>query len=63
MANTLAKFKKSSKSLENLLSSQKTFGDRTGLGHDSYEGSTASKSKQIKFVKPLKKYKIDCFEN
>lgn len=54
MANTLDKFKKSYKSIENLLSSQKTFGDRTGLGYDSYKCST-SKSKQIKILKPLRR--------
>ena len=53
MANILSKFEKSSKSLKNLLNCQKEFGDRTGLGYDSDESST-SKSKQIKFVKPLK---------
>lgn len=53
MANILSKFKESSKSHEILLSSQKIFGDTPGLGYDSCECST-SKSKQVRFVKPLR---------
>lgn len=51
--NILAKFEKSSKSLKDLLNSQRSFGDKAGLGYNSCESST-SKSKQNKFVKPLK---------
>ena len=49
-ANKFAKFKKSSLSLKNLLNSQKSFGDKMGLGFNSCEAST-SETKQIKFVK------------
>ena len=56
MANILSKFELSSKSLRKLLSTQKKFEDRTGLGYDSGESST-SKSKQIKFINLLNKTK------
>ena len=46
----LAKFEESSKSLDYLLSIQKSFEDKTGLGFNSNNSST-SKSKHIEFVK------------
>ena len=46
----LVKFEESSKSLERLLRSQKSFRDKTGLGFNSNAPST-SKTKQVKFVK------------
>ena len=52
MANILSRFELSSKSLRNLLSSQKKFGDRADLDYDLDESSTR-KSKHNKFVKPL----------
>ena len=52
-ANILAKFEKSSKSLKDLLNSQKELRDKMGLGFNSCESST-SKSKLIKFVKLLR---------
>ena len=39
--NILDKFKKSSKSLKDLLNSQKAFGDKMGLGFNSCESSTS----------------------
>ena len=49
-AKILAKFEESSKSLKYLLSIQKPFMDKTGLGFNS-DNSSTSKSKQIEFVK------------
>ena len=47
----LAKFDESTKSLERLLKSQKSFEDKTGLGFNS-KGPSTSKTKQANFVKP-----------
>ena len=44
------KFNESTRSLEKLLKSQKSFQDKTGLGFNSKESST-SKTKQVNFVK------------
>ncbi|GKE03567.1 retrovirus-related pol polyprotein from transposon TNT 1-94, partial [Tanacetum coccineum] len=46
----LSKFEKSTYCLNEMLSNQKPFGDKLGLGFNSFEAST-SKSKEIKFVK------------
>ncbi|GJY96776.1 copia protein [Tanacetum coccineum] len=46
----LTKFEKSTHCLNEMLRNQKPFGDKLGLGFNSFEAST-SKSKEIKFVK------------
>ena len=52
-AKILAKFEESSKSLKYLLSCQKSFNDKTGLGFSS-DNSSTSKSKQIKIEKLIR---------
>jgi hypothetical protein len=47
----LSKFEVSSRALESLLKSQKSFRDKTGLGFNLNAPST-SKTKQVVFVKP-----------
>ncbi|GKE26908.1 retrovirus-related pol polyprotein from transposon TNT 1-94, partial [Tanacetum coccineum] len=49
----LTKFEKSTHCLNEMLSNQKLFGDKIGLGFNSCEASN-SKSKEIKFVKSQK---------
>ena len=50
----LVKFEESSKYLERLLKSQKSFRDKTGLGFNLNAPST-SETKVVKFVKPRRK--------
>ncbi|GKD58468.1 zf-CCHC domain-containing protein [Tanacetum coccineum] len=49
----LTKFEKSTHCLNEMLSNQKPFGDKLGLGFNSFEAST-SRTKEIKFVKSQK---------
>ena len=49
----IVKFDESSKSLERLLKSQKSFSDKTGLGFN-LKAPSMSKTKQLEFVKPRK---------
>ena len=41
----------STKKLDDVLSSQKTFSDKTGLGYTGESNSTVNISKEVKFVK------------
>ncbi|GJZ45681.1 zf-CCHC domain-containing protein [Tanacetum coccineum] len=50
----LNKFKKSTHCLNEMLSNQKPFGDKLGLGFNSFEASSSG-TKEIKFVKAQKK--------
>ncbi|GJR56828.1 retrovirus-related pol polyprotein from transposon TNT 1-94 [Tanacetum coccineum] len=50
----LTKFEKSTHCLNEMLSNQKPFGDKLGLGFNSFEASS-SRTKEIKFVKAKKK--------
>ncbi|GKA93143.1 zf-CCHC domain-containing protein, partial [Tanacetum coccineum] len=50
----LNKFEKSTHCLNEMLSNQKPFGDKLGLGFNSFEASS-SETKEIKFVKAQKK--------
>ena len=59
-ANILAKFEKSSKSLKDLLNSQKAFGDKTGLGFNSCEETSQDK---LNLWNLLDKSKNSCLEN
>ncbi|GKD26758.1 zf-CCHC domain-containing protein [Tanacetum coccineum] len=54
----LNKFKKSTHCLNEMLSSQKPFGDKLSLGFDSFEASSSG-TKEIKFMKAQKKVSFD----
>ncbi|GJT41402.1 zf-CCHC domain-containing protein [Tanacetum coccineum] len=54
----LNKFEKSTHCLNEMLSSQKPFGDKLGLGFNSFEASSSG-TKEIKFVKAQKKVSSD----
>nr|GEV67949.1 hypothetical protein [Tanacetum cinerariifolium] len=54
----LTKFKKSTQCLNEMLSNQKPFGDKLGLGFNIFEASS-SEIKEIKFVKAQKKVSPD----
>ncbi|GJR35650.1 retrovirus-related pol polyprotein from transposon TNT 1-94 [Tanacetum coccineum] len=54
----LNKFKKSTHCVNEMLSSQKPFGDKLGLGFNSFEASSSG-TKEIKFVKAQKKVSSD----
>ncbi|GJY05715.1 hypothetical protein Tco_0371655 [Tanacetum coccineum] len=54
----LTKFEKSTHCLNEMLSNQKPFGDKLGLGFNSLEASTSG-TKEIKFVKSQKKASSD----
>ena len=42
----------STKKLDDVLSSQKTFSDKTGLGYTGENSSAMNISKEVKFVRP-----------
>ncbi|GJW62733.1 retrovirus-related pol polyprotein from transposon TNT 1-94 [Tanacetum coccineum] len=54
----LSKFEKSTHCLNEMLSNQKSSGDKLGLGFNSFEASTSG-TKEIKFVKSLKETSPD----
>ncbi|GJW18940.1 copia protein [Tanacetum coccineum] len=54
----LTKFAKSTHCLNEMLNNQKPFGEKLGLGFNSFEASS-SKTKEIKFMKALKKASSD----
>ncbi|GKE20691.1 hypothetical protein Tco_1432203 [Tanacetum coccineum] len=54
----LTKFEKSTHCLNEMLSNQKPFGDRLGLGFNSFEASSSG-TKEIKFMKAQKKASSD----
>nr|GEY39579.1 zf-CCHC domain-containing protein/UBN2 domain-containing protein [Tanacetum cinerariifolium] len=56
--NRLNKFKKSTQSVNEMLSNQKPFGEKLGLGFNSF-GASSSGTKEIKFVKAQKKTSSD----
>ncbi|GJW59179.1 hypothetical protein Tco_0105910 [Tanacetum coccineum] len=54
----LNKFEKSTHCLNEILNNQKPFGDKLGLGFNSFEASSSG-TKEIKFVKAQKKTSLD----